>query len=69
MKKLAELTETKIKTPDVLTKKEFNRIKRPKDLERDKFFENISKYRDINLNDVNNLTDEIKKISPWVIML
>ena len=61
MKKLAELTEAKIKMPDVLIKKEFNRIKRLEDLKRDKFFENINKYEDINLNDVNNLIDEIKK--------
>ena len=61
MKKLAELTEAKIKMPDVLIKKEFNRIKRLEDLKRDKIFENINKYEDINLNDVNNLIDETKK--------
>ena len=68
MKKLAELTEAKMKTPDVLLKRTFTRIKRPEDLERDKFFKYINKFEDINLNDVNNLTDEIKKISKKVIM-
>ena len=61
IKKLAELTKAKIKTPDVLVKRNFTRMKSPEDLERDKFFENINKYEDINLNDVNNLIDEIKK--------
>ena len=42
-------------------KKYFSRVERPEHLERDKFFENINKYGDINLNDVNNLIDEIKK--------
>ena len=74
MKELAELTKARIKTFDDLTelnvnKIVFGKIKRPKDLERDKFFENINKYGDINLNDVNNLIDEIKKISLWVIIL
>ena len=61
MKILAELTEAKIKTPDGLVKRSFTRIKKPEDLEMDKFFENINKYEDINLNDANNLIDEIKK--------
>ena len=45
MEKLAELTKAKIKTPDVPIVK----IKSPID----KFFENINKYKKINLNDVN----------------
>ena len=57
-KALKELT--RLKYPDDLielnlNKKPFGKIKRPKDLE------NINKYEDINLNDVNNLIDEIKK--------
>ena len=51
-----------------LNKKVFGKIKRPNDLEIEKFLENINKYEDINLNDVSNLIDEIKKISLWVIM-
>ena len=66
MKKLAELTKAKIKTPDDLiesnlNKKVFGKIKRPKDLEIEKFLENINKNKDINLNYVNHLIDEIKK--------
>ena len=64
IKKLAELTKAKIKTPDDLVKRNFTRMKRPEDLERDKFLENINKYGNINLNDVNNLINEIKKILP-----
>ena len=66
MKKLAELTKAKIKMTDDLiesnlNKKVFGKIKRPKDLEIETFLENINKYEDINLNDVNNLIDEIIK--------
>ena len=76
MKKLAEITEAKLKlgrlkTPDVSIKpieKIFGKIKRPQDFERESILENINKYEDINLNDVNNLIDEIQKISLRVIM-
>ena len=66
MKKLAELTKAKIKMTDDLiesnlNKKVFGKIKRPKNLEIETFLENINKYEDINLNDVNNLIDEIIK--------
>ena len=61
MKKLTEFIKDKTITPDVSIKKNFSRIKRPEDLEMDKLFENINKYEDINLNDVNNSIDEIKK--------
>ena len=69
MKKLVEITKAKLKlsrleTPDVSIKpieEIFSKIKRPEDFEWDKFFENINKYEDINLNNVNNLIDEIKK--------
>ena len=61
MKKLAELTEAKLKlgrlkTPDVSIKpieKPFGKIKRPEE----RILENINKYEDVNLNDVNNLID------------
>ena len=43
------------------TKKVFTGIKRPEDLKRDKFLENINKYKNIHLNDVNNLINEIKE--------
>ena len=66
MKKLAEVSEDKLKlsrleTPDVSIKP-IGKIKRPKDFERERTLKNINKYDDINLNDVNNLIDEIKKI-------
>ena len=35
--------------------------KRPEDFKRERFLKNINKYEDINLNDVNNLIDEIKR--------
>ena len=62
MKKLVQLTKARIKTPDDLTelnlnKKVFGKIKRPEDLKMEKILENINKYEDINLNDVNNLID------------
>ena len=72
MKKLAEITKAKLKTPDISIKpvgEIFSKIKRSDDFNREKNLENITKYEDINLNDVNNLIDEIiKKISLWVIM-
>ena len=69
MKKLAEITKAKLKLrrlemPDVSIKpieEIFSKIKRPKDFERERTLENINKYEDINLNDVDNLTDEIKE--------
>ena len=56
----------RLETPDDLTEpnpyeKVFGKIKRPKDLESAKILKKINKYEDINLNDVNNLIDEIKK--------
>ena len=65
LKKLAEITKAKLKlrrfkTPDVSIKPTegiFDKMKRPKE----RILENINKYKDINLNDVNNLIDEIKK--------
>ena len=67
MEKLAEITEAKLKLgrlkmPDVSVKpieKIFGKIKRPEDFERERILENINKYKDINLNDTNNLIDEI----------
>ena len=67
MKKLAEITEAKLelgrlKAPDVSMKpieEIFSKIKRPEE----RILENINKYEDINLNDINNLIDEIKKLS------
>ena len=69
MKKLAEITKAKLKLgrlemPDVSIKpieKQFDKIKRPKDFERERILKNINKYEDINLNDVSNLIDEIRK--------
>ena len=69
MKKLAEITKAKLKldrlkTPDVSikpTEKPFDKVKRPKDFEKERILKNINKYEDINLNDVNNLIDEIKR--------
>ena len=69
MKKLAEITKTKLKlgkleTPDVLIKpieKPFDKIKRSEDFEKERILKNINKYEDINLSDVNNLIDEIEK--------
>ena len=69
MKKLAEITKAKLKLsrlemPDVSIKpvgEIFSKIKRHEDFERERILENINKYEDISLNDVNNLIDEIKK--------
>ena len=47
-----------LETVDDLTE-----TKSPKDFESERILENINKYEDINLNDVNNLIDEIKKIN------
>ena len=71
MKKLTEITKAKLKlsrleTPDVSIKPTegiFDKMKRPKE----RILENINKYEDINSNDLNNLIDEIKKLSLWVI--
>ena len=35
--------------------------KRPEDFKRERFLKNINKYKDINLHDVNNLIDEVKR--------
>ena len=40
----------------------------PEDFESERILKNINKYENINLIDVNNLIDEIKKISLWMIM-
>ena len=69
MRKLAEITKAKLKlsrleTPDVSKKavaEIFSKIKMPEDFKSERILENINKYEDINLNDVNNLIDEIKK--------
>ena len=69
MKKLAEITKAKLKlsrlkTPDVSIKpvgEIFSKIKRPEDFKRERILGNINKYENINLNDVNNLIDEIKR--------
>ena len=69
MKQLAEITEAKLKLsrlkmPDISIKpieEKFSEIKMPQDFERERILKNINKYQDINLNDVNNLIDEIKK--------
>ena len=69
MKKIAKITKAKLKlskleTTDVLIKpieKPFDKIKRPEDFESERVLKNINKYKDINLNDVNNWTDEIEK--------
>ena len=71
MKKLAEITKAKLKlsrleTSDLSIKsieKPFSKIKRPEDFKGERILENINKYKDIHLNDVNNLIDEIKKKS------
>ena len=63
MKKITEITKARIKLgelkkPDVSTipiEGIFNKIKRPKE----RILENINKYEDINLNDINNLIDEM----------
>ena len=68
MKKIAEITEAKLKLsrlkrPDVSIKpieEKFSKMKRPEDFERERILENINIYEDINLNDVNNLIDEIR---------
>ena len=67
MKNLAKSTKTKLKVfndPIDLssTVKIIAKMERPKDLERAKSLKNISKYANINLNDVNNLIDEIDSV-------
>ena len=70
-KALKELTRLKYPDDSIelnLNRKFFSEIKRLQDLKRERILENINRYEDINLNDVNNLIDEIKKISLWVVM-
>ena len=70
-KALKELTRLKYPDDSIelnLNRKLFSEIKRLQDLKRERILENINRYEDINLNDVNNLIDEIKKISLWVVM-
>ena len=71
MKKLAEITEAKLKLsrlkkPDVSIKpieEIFSKMKRLEDFERERILENINKYEDINLNDANTLIDEITLVT------
>ena len=58
-KALEELTRLKYPDSIKFNKSFFDKIKRPKDLERDKFFKNINKYDRIDLNEVNKLIDLI----------
>ena len=69
MKKLTEITKSKLKLgklerSNVLiepVEEIFSKIKRPEDFESERILKNINKYED-------NLIDQIKKISLWVIM-
>ena len=69
MKELAETTKAilklgELKTPKVsteTTQRIIAKMKKPQDLERERIFENMNKYKDINLNDVDNLIKEIKE--------
>ena len=61
MRKLAELTKAKLKMPDDLVEIKFTKIRRPEDFKMEKFFEDMNKYEDINLNSVNNLIKEIEE--------
>ena len=69
IKELAEITKAKLKLGRIKksnvsiepTDGVFDKMKRPEDFERERILKNINKYEDINLNDVNNLIDEIKK--------
>ena len=63
---LAKLTKGRIKTPDDIIdqssiKRIFDKIKKPKDLEMDKFLKIINKCQTINLHDVDNLIYEIER--------
>ena len=56
----------KLKHPDDsielnISKKLFGTIKRPEDLKTERILEDINKYKDINLNGVNNLIKEIEE--------
>ena len=63
MKKIAEISKAKLKLAKLETVDDLTETKNLKDFESERILENINKYKDINLNDVNNLIDEIKKIS------
>ena len=61
MKKLAEITKAKLKLAELKTVDDITETKSLKDFESERILKNINKYKYINLNDVNNLIDEIKK--------
>ena len=61
MKKLAEITKAELKLAELKTVDDITETKSLKDFESERILKNINKYKDINLNDVNNLIDEIKK--------
>ena len=53
------LARLKLPSDKKSTELSFDTIKRPEDLERDKIFNDMNKYKDINLNDVNDLINKI----------
>ena len=61
MKKIAEISKAKLKLAELETVNDLTETKSPKDFESERILKNINKYKDINLNNVNNLIDEIKK--------
>ena len=61
MKKLAEITKAKLKLAELETVDDITETKSLKDFKSERILKNINKYKDLNLNDVNNLIDEIKK--------
>ena len=63
MKKIAEISKAKLKLAELETVDDLAETKSPKDFKSEIILKNINKYKDVNLNDVNNLIDEIKKIS------
>ena len=58
MKRIAEISKAKLKLAELKTVDDLTEIKSPEDFESERILENINKYKDINLNDVNNLIDE-----------
>ena len=61
MKKLAEITKAKLKLAELKMVDDITETKSLKDFESERILKNVNEYEDINLNDVNNLIDEIKK--------
>ena len=61
MKKIAEISKAMLKLAELKTVDDLTETKSLKDFESERILKNINKYKDINLNDVNNLIDEIKK--------